>query len=167
MKGFLQRTRVVGLLWLLLGGCGSSPQRALPPPTPTVATVQAGLELFQQQPTAEAAVAALILTERQAAIAHNLTLLGQLWAADARIVDGRGNAIPTDDYIWQGRAAILDRYVVAVFPFTLPPLPRLDATATMTITGEQAIVQNGNDDWRLVKAQERWWLTELRYGQQP
>lgn len=159
-------TAVVGLgiLWLLLAGCGSTVQHTLPPPTPTVIATQAWPELFGQHATAEAAVTALILAERQAAIDHDLALLGQLWAEDAQIIDGRNTTTPIDDYRWQGRAAILDRYVVAVFPFNLPPLPNLEPTAVITITGQQAVVQNGNDHWQLVKANDRWWLTELRYS---
>lgn len=159
-------SKVVGLsmLWLVLAGCASTSQRPLPPPTPTVAASQAWPELFAQHPTAEAAVTALILAERQAAIAHDLALLGQLWAEDAQIIDGRNNSTPADDYRWQGRAAILNRYVVAVFPFYVPPLPSLEPTAVITITGEQASVQNGNDHWQLLQVNDRWWLTELRYG---
>ncbi len=160
------RKRVVGLsmLWLLLIGCASTVRRPLPPPTPTLITSEAWPERLGQQPTAEAAVAALILAERQAAIDHDLALLGQLWAEDAQIIDGRNNTISADDYRWQGRAAILNRYVVAVFPFYVPPLPSLEPTALITITGEEATVQNGNDDWQLAKINDRWWLTELRYG---
>lgn len=157
---------VVGLsmLWLLLAGCASTIQRPLPPPPPTVAASQAWPELFAPQPTAEAAVTALILAERQAAIDHDLALLSQLWAEDAQIIDGRNNVTPTDDYRWQGRAAILNRYVVAVFPFYVPPLPGLEPTALITITDKEARVQNGNDHWQLRKANDRWWLTKLQYG---
>ena len=158
---------MIGLLFLafLSAGCSSTTERVLPPPTATVVATQDWPELFSAQSTDVAAVTALILAERQAAIDHNLALLSQLWAEDARIVDGRGNAASADDYIWQGRAALLDRYVVAVFPFTLPPLPSLDATAHIAVTGAEATVKNGNDDWRLVKIGERWWLWELRYSQ--
>lgn len=158
---------MIGLLFLafLSAGCNSTTERVLPPPTATVVATQDWPELFSAQSTDVAAVTALILAERQAAIDHNLALLSQLWAEDARIVDGRGNAASADDYIWQGRAALLDRYVVAVFPFTLPPLPSLDATAHIAVTGAEATVKNGNDDWRLVKIGERWWLWELRYSQ--
>ncbi len=31
-------------------------------------------------------------------------------------VDSRGTAEPGDDYVWQGRDALLDRYTIAVFP---------------------------------------------------
>lgn len=165
---WIESRTLLGLstLLFLLMGCRSTIQRPVPPPTPTIVASQAWPDLFGQHATAEAAVTALILAERQAAIDHDLALLSQLWAEDAQIIDGRSNTEPTDDYRWQGRPAILNRYVVAVFPFYLPPLPNLSATALITITDEQATVQNDNDQWQVVKVNERWWLTELRYGGQ-
>jgi hypothetical protein len=159
-------TVVLLALWLLLAGCGSVAQPEQPVSASIAVTPAEWSALFYDYPTDEAAVTALILAERQAAIDHNLALLGELWGEDAHVIDGRGNATPSDDYVWQGRAAILDRYVVAVFPFALPPLTALDAAATLTITGEQAMIQNGNDHWQLVKVNERWWLTELHYDYQ-
>jgi len=155
---------MLGLLMFLLLGCRSTLQRPVAPPTPTAVADQTWPDLFGQHPTAEAAVTALILAERQAAIDHDLALLSQLWAEDAQVIDGRNNAAPADDYRWQGRAAILNRYVVAVFPFYLPPLLSVDTAALITITDGEATVQNGNDQWQLVKVNGRWWLTELRYA---
>jgi hypothetical protein len=40
----------------------------------------------------------------------------------------------------------------------------LEPTAIITVTDAQATVQNGNDHWQLRKVNDRWWLTELRYG---
>jgi len=103
----IQRSRAAGsavvlwsMLWLL-PGCATTIQRPLPSPTPTVIATQAWPALFGQHPSAEAAVTALILAERQAAIDHDLALLGELWAENAQIIDGRNNATPTDDYRWQ------------------------------------------------------------------
>lgn len=156
--------RGLSALLFLLMGCHSTVQRPVPPPMPTVVASQTWPDLFGQHPTTEAAVTTLILAERQAAIDHDLALLSQLWAEDAQIIDGRNNSTPADDYQWRGRAAILNRYVVAVFPFYLPPLSSLDTTASIKITGEEATVQNGNDQWQLAKINDRWWLTELRYA---
>lgn len=136
-------------------------------PLPTAAVTETAALLFTGYPTDEEAITALILAERQATIAHHLPVLGQLWADTAQIVDGRNSATPTDDYHWQGRAAILDRYQVAVFPFVLPPLVALDASAVITITGERATVQHLTDRWQLIKIDDRWWLNELKYSYQP
>ena len=104
----------------------------------------------------------LVAAERSAAGERNLSLLAELWAPDARIIDRRATADPADDYVWAGRAAILDRYVVAVFPS--PPAP-LDALPTMKIQmdGDTARAHLGNDDWAFVRRDGRWWLLELAY----
>ena len=112
--------------------------------------------------TAADAFAPLIAAERQASIAGDLDLLAMLWAPDGRVVDHRNTDSPADDYIWSGRPAILDRYVVAVFPNPPPPLETL-ANAAVEIEGERALVANGGDRWRLIRRDGRWWLLELRY----
>lgn len=157
-----------GGLWLLLAACGAvatpTPSKALP----SIASAdQQWNAIFQGHSSPEEAVTALIVAERQATIDQDLGLLGQLWAADASIVDGRGTLPTTDDYVWQGRAAILDRYRVAVFPFTLPPLSQLAVGTTITITGNEATVHHHGDQWQLVKVEQRWWLLTLRYQLAP
>jgi len=155
------------LLWglgLLLSGCRAGTPAMVATPTPQVIDDPAWRQIFSDHATEQEAITALILAERQATIQHDLALLGQLWAEDAQIVDGRNTSVTDDDYRWQGRAAILDRYQVAVFPFDLPPLTALAADASITITGDRATVLHGNDQWQLVKAEQRWWLTTLRYA---
>ena len=68
-----------------------------------------------------AAAMALIQSERESAIAGDLATLPTLWTEDARIVDGRGTEDEADDYVWQGRDAIMDRYELAVLPAPPPP----------------------------------------------
>lgn len=160
----------LGLLYgfsLLLLGCSATVPTTAPSPQPTVSATVMASKLVTGYATDEEAITALILAERQAAIAHDIVSLGQLWADNAQIVDGRNSITPDDDYRWQGRAAILDRYQVAVFPFVLPPLTALDASAVITITGKQALVQHLTDEWQLTKVAERWWLTELNYSVRP
>ncbi len=118
---------------------------------------------FATAPPAKA-LPQLIIAERQASIGKDLGLLTQLWAEDSRIVDGRGTTATNDDYVWQGRAAVLDRYVVAVFANPPPPLEKLD-DLTLQVTGDTATGRNGQDRWRFVRRDGRWWLAELRYSQ--
>lgn len=150
-------------LSLLLVGC--NPVGSTPVATP-LSTPRA-VSLFTNYASDDEAITALILAERQAAIAHNLSMLGDLWADNAQIIDGRNSATVADDYLWLGRAAILDRYQVAVFPFVLPPLPALDESTVITITGDHATVQHLTDRWQLSKAEGRWWLSELKYSVLP
>ena len=103
-----------------------------------------------------------MLAERDASRRGDLPLLAMLWAGDARIVDSRGTAEPSDDYVWQGRNALLDRYAIAVFPAPPPPLEEplaLDITAS----GDMATATLGVDRWRFVQRDGRWWLLELAY----
>jgi len=145
------------LLALLLAGCARSPQflPLIPPaataPSPAFVTAAPALALPQ-----------LIGAERAAARSGDLALLAQLWAPDARIIDSRGTPDPADDYRWQGRAALLDRYQVAVFPspppaFDTPPAP------VLTVDGDSAHGQLANDRWLFVYRAGRWWLQELAY----
>jgi hypothetical protein len=107
----------------------------------------------------------LVLVEREASIQGNLPLLASLWAEDGRIVDGRGSAEEDDDYVWNGRAAILDRYRLAVFPAPPPPLTAAElANATPAVDGDSATLINGGDRWRFVQRNGRWWLYELIYN---
>ena len=148
-------------IWLallaLLTGCASrapllptpAPQPA--PPTPAFVTAAAAVALPQ-----------LVAAERDAALRGDRPLLAQLWAPDARIVDSRGTAETTDDFIWQGRAAILDRYDLAVFP-SPPPALAAPPAFTPQVVDDTATATLGNDRWRFQWDGQRWWLLELRY----
>ena len=145
------------LALLLLAGCATSgpvlptpaPQPTLPPPA------------FVYEP-ADRALPQLVAAERAAAGVKNFALLTQLWAPTARIVDSRGTADPSDDLVWAGRPAVLDRYELAVFPSPPPPFATPPAF-TPAVTGEEATATLGQDQWRFVFQEGRWWLAELRY----
>jgi hypothetical protein len=111
---------------------------------------------------ADQAIPQLIAAEREASRRGDLLLLAQLWAPDGRIVDGRGTGDPADDFTWPDRAAILDRYRLAVFPAPPPPLAGLPAPA-LTVQGDAAQAVNGGDRWLFRYAAGRWWIAELRY----
>jgi len=105
------------------------------------------------------------MAEREASISGNLPLLAALWAEDGRIVDGRESQDTSDDYVWNGRAAILDRYRLAVFPAPPPPLALSDlAGVTLTVDGDSATLIHGGDHWRFRLRNGRWWLQELVYS---
>lgn len=142
---------------LLLAACTrTAPLRPLPTPPPTGAPPS-----FVTLPAAQA-LPALVAAERNAAAARDLATLQQLWAEDARIIDSRGTAAPADDYRWQGRAAILDRYAVAVFPAPPPPVTAAPHLA-LVHNGDRVTATAGVDRWRFTFAAGRWWLQELAY----
>lgn len=148
--------------WLLLTGCQPGPLPPSPTATPPAPALVTGVT--------ETNLADLIMAEREAAISGDLLRLAALWAEDARIVDGRGTAPTADDYIWQGRSAILDRYVLAVFPAPPPPADAAALQAAPVQVERRsereavATLVNGGDRWRLVQRDGRWWLHELVYS---
>lgn len=145
------------LLLVLLGGCTRAPQRAVLTPAVTPAAPPAFVTL-----PAEQAIPQMIAAEREASRAGDRALLAQLWAEDARIVDRRGTDDSADDFTWPNRSAILDRYTLAVFP---APPPALEGPPTpfVTVQGGEAQALNGEDRWRFVQRDGRWWMAELRY----
>jgi hypothetical protein len=151
-------------IWLvlltLLTGCASCASSAPLLPTPTPQPVPPAPAFV----TAAAAVALpqLVAAERDAAIRSDRPLLAQLWAPDARIVDSRGTAETADDFIWQGRAAILDRYDLAVFP-SPPPAFATPPAFTPQVAADTATATLGHDRWRFQWDGQRWWLLELHY----
>lgn len=142
---------------LAIAGCApAAPADRTPPPTPTFDPER----LAFAGDEAEVALPLLVQTERNAAAAGDLALLAHLWAEDATIVERRGGASESDDYRWEGRAAILDRYMVAVAqnrpaPLAAPP------DAPISIDGDAAILINGVDTWRFVFRDDRWWIESL------
>ena len=165
LRGRLTTTNIfqslaVCLLALLLGGCASATQF----PTPPLPTASPPPPAFVLETTA-ATLPTMVVAERDASIQGNLPLLATLWAENGQIVDGRGSVDETDDYRWRGRAAILDRYRVAVFPAPPPSLTLAElADATLTIDGDTATLINGGDRWQFIHQDNRWWLQELVYS---
>ncbi len=152
------------LALLFVSGCTTQPLSTVTLPSARLATpATAPLLAWAASPPADA-LPHLVEAERQASINKDLGLLTQLWAEDSRIVDGRGTAASADDYQWVGRAAILDRYQVAVFANPPPPLEKLN-DLTLKLSGDTATARHGQDRWRFVKRDGRWWLAELRYSQ--
>jgi hypothetical protein len=162
--GRCSRSPIALILLLTLNGCASLP--APTPPPVLAAEKPAELPAGATGPPQQAAPA-LIAAEREAARTGNLRLLSAVWAPDARIVDGRNTDDQADDYVWLGRDAILDRYVIAVFPVPPPPLdPSLLDSLRLSAGSEDRVVhaELGVDSWTLVQRDGRWWLYKLRYN---
>ena len=145
------------LLIALLGGCAHIAQRLPPAPTPSPAAPPA----FVTLPAGEA-IPQMIAAEREASRSGDLALLAQLWAEDGRIIDTHGTEDAGDDLTWPDRAAVLDRYTLAVFPAPPPALEGLPSP-NITVQGDAAQALNGQDRWRFVQRDGRWWIAELSY----
>jgi hypothetical protein len=146
------------LLWLT-AACAGPVQRISAVPTPVVVVPE-----FVSAP-ADQAIPALVAAERAAAREADAELLALLWDADAVIIDGRATADEGDDFRWVGRAAILDRYALAVFPSPPPPLEESTLRAgRLVVTDTVATLEIAGDRWRFVHRDGRWWLAELAYS---
>ncbi|MCS6826628.1 MAG: DUF4440 domain-containing protein [Caldilinea sp.] len=161
------------MLYLLLAVGALTACTRAPAPLSTVADAHLPPPSMQEQSPSSVIMAAeggaieeiaasLILAERHAARARDLATLAQLWADDARIIDHRGSDDPAAAYIWQGRDAILDRYLLAVFPSPPPPLSE-PIELVVHVDGDMATATLGDDRWQFVLREGRWWLKELAY----
>jgi len=183
----------VALLAWLLSGCGFGSERVATPhgaqahaPELAASEMAASESVAlgdEVQQTLASAAPWLIYAERNAVGDGDLAKLAALWAEDAWVEDRRGAIDPERSYVWQGRAALLNRYVVAVFPHRPPPLEpdALDSLpASVMAEGDPSplrddahpqegavfAVENGTDRWRLVWREGRWWLLSLSYTSQ-
>jgi hypothetical protein len=111
---------------------------------------------------AEEAIPQMIAAEREASRTGDLPLLAQLWVEDGRIVDTRGTADAADDFVWPSRAAILNRYEIAVFPAPPPGLEGLPQPQ-ITVNGATAVAVNGKDMWWFAREDGRWFAVKLQY----
>ncbi len=137
---------------LFLLACAPAPLRVPPAPAPQAAPPAAVLE------PAQTALSALVAAERAAAAARDLPALAALWSEDAEVRERR-SADASGDFVWSGRDAVLDRYIVAVFPN--PPPPRDGALPPPQVAGDRATLVDGVDSWRFVRRDDRWWIAGL------
>jgi hypothetical protein len=155
---------IILLAAVVITGCHTPPATS-PAPLQMQRVVGAGnappQAVFEN---AVSAIPALIKAERVGSIQGDTDSLTQLWTEDARIIDGRTTAGRDDDYTWTGRDAILDRYVVAVFPNPPPPLAEpLQIDIVVDENRDEAYVAIGVDEWHFVRRSGRWWIAELAY----
>ncbi|MFN8445046.1 MAG: hypothetical protein U0175_29940 [Caldilineaceae bacterium] len=167
MQGIGTKQRVI--YWLIVVLLGTTLWACAAPATLPPANEQAS-EPTAQTPAfvseaADVALPQLVNAERTAAHERNLALLATLWAEAGQVVDGKATADTSDDYHWQGRAAVLDRYLVAVFP-NPPPLRERDPSLELRVDGTHAyaVDTENHDQWEFTFEQGRWWLLVLRYS---
>ncbi|MBX7237258.1 MAG: nuclear transport factor 2 family protein [Caldilineales bacterium] len=124
----------------------------------------------------QTALRQLLLAEAEAVVKQDVERLAGLWAADGVVIDARHTADNQgDDATWRGRDAILDRYMVLVFPgnpqFAEPTDISFEisgdtakAVSTTRIGDE---VSPAGDRWEFRFADGRWWITSLTYNLEP
>lgn len=149
----------LALLALLLAACQ---------PTPSATP--------RSQSDDESALRQLLVAEAEAVVRQDIERLAGLWAEDGTVIDARHTADNQgDDASWRGRDAILDRYMVLVFPGN----PQFAEPAEMSfeISGDTATavsttrigdeVSPAGDRWQFRFADGRWWITSLTYNLEP
>ena len=149
---------------LLLSACqpAASPQPAVLARTPTPVPA-----------SAEDAIRQLLHRESEGVVRQDMDLLAELWAEDATVTDAKHTpGVVDDDAVWRGIDAILDRYVVLVFPgnpqFAEPSDieiivegNRATARSTTQIGDEVSL---GGDLWSFSRCGERWCIRALTYN---
>lgn len=151
-----------------LTACTRAPARLSPletgalPPSGMQEHVLPSVIMDRSSGSIEEIAVALIRAERNAVQARDLATLAQLWASNARIIDRRGSHDLNHAYVWEGRDAILDRYLLAVFPAPPPPFSE-PIDPIVHLEGDTATATLDNDRWQFVFREGRWWLKELSY----
>ena len=124
----------------------------------------------------EEAVRQLVMAESEAVLQQDMERLADLWLEDAWVRDAKHTPDDeSDDAVWRGLDAVLDRYVVLVFPgnpqFAAPEI------LEVSIQGDVAVVRSttrigdevspAGDRWELEKRDGRWRLRSLTYNLEP
>ncbi len=122
---------------------------------------------------AEQAIRQLVQAESDGVIGQDMTLLAEIWAEDARVTDAKHTPdVSDDDAVWNGVDAILDRYVVLVFPGNPQTAGPIDVE--ITVDGDHATARSttrignevspGGDLWTFSRCGERWCIQSLTYN---
>ncbi|NOX60930.1 MAG: DUF4440 domain-containing protein [Chloroflexi bacterium] len=175
MRASPRATRLfVVVLALLLVSCRSTtatpPQANAISPTPV------------QTPTAqpasdEEAIRQLILAESEAVVQQDIDRLAQLWVEKALVRDA--NHTPdddSDDAVWRGLDAVLDRYMTIVFPgnpqFAAPEIIQIiiegDVALVRSTTRIGQEVSPAGDRWEFERQRDGGWrIRSLIYNLEP
>lgn len=146
-------------LVLLLTACGGQAR-----PTPTLPVND------------DEAIRQMLRAESAAVVQQDIDRLAELWAEDATVTDAKHTpSDASDDAVWRGIDAILDRYVVVVFPgnpqFAEPNDVQVQisgdqASATST-TRIGAEISPAGDRWTFVRRDHHWLIQSLTYNLEP
>jgi len=150
---------------LLLSACRS----AAPPPS---------TQVTERTPTPipasdEAAIRQLVQAESEGVVRQDMTLLAEIWTEDAIVTDAKHTPDASDDdAVWKGIDAILDRYVVLVFPGNPQSAGPIDIE--ITVDGEHATARSttqigdevspAGDLWTFTRCGDRWCIETLTYN---
>ncbi|MCO6452146.1 MAG: hypothetical protein J5I90_15300 [Caldilineales bacterium] len=124
----------------------------------------------------EEAIAALLVAESEGVLHQDMDLLAGIWLEDSFITDAHHTPdYKDDDATWHGIDAIMDRYVVLVFPgnpqTAKPEIQSLtvqdDSAEAVSSTHIGEEVSPAGDRWGFAKKDGRWYIQSLTYNLEP
>lgn len=132
--------------------------------------------VFDPAATDDEAIRALLLAEGRAVVQQDAERLLSLWNPAGRVVDAAHTPnSPADDQIWEGAAAIRNRYLHRVFPGA--PQSVQPGQITLNITGNTAEAVSATqidgefspagDRWQFQKVDGCWQIQQLTYNLEP
>lgn len=147
------------------------------PSTPAVTQADDAAPVAAPAPVSDdQAIADVLQAESIGVLQQDMDMLASLWLDDSTITDARHTPADLgDDAVWNGIDAIMDRYVVLVFPGN--PQVAAPQILSMQIRGDEADVLSSThigdevsfqgDRWRLRKIDGRWYIASLTYNLEP
>jgi hypothetical protein len=126
--------------------------------------------------TDEQAILHLLESESLGVQEKDIDLLSTLWSEDAWVADAKHTPRDaSDDTLWEGIDAVLNRYVTLVFPGN--PSQAGHPDVKITILGDEAVATSSTqiggeyapagDRWRFIRIGERWYIQSLTYNLEP
>jgi ketosteroid isomerase-like protein len=121
----------------------------------------------------EEAVMQLLNAEAEGVVSQDIDRLMEIWHQDGAVTDANHTPDnPSDDRVWDGIAAIRERYVNEIFPSAPSSVTHPDAEVTVEGNTATAVSTTtigidhapGGDQWTFVKTEGRWLITGLTFN---
>jgi ketosteroid isomerase-like protein len=121
----------------------------------------------------EEAVMQLLNAEAEGVVSQDIDRLMEIWHQDGVVTDANHSPDnPADDRVWDGIAAIRERYVNEIFPSAPSSVTHPDAEVTVEGNTATAVSTTtigidhapGGDQWTFVKTEGRWLITGLTFN---
>lgn len=121
----------------------------------------------------EEAVMQLLNAEAEGVVSQDIDRLMEIWHQDGVVTDANHTPDnPSDDRVWDGIAAIRERYVNEIFPSAPSSVTHPDAEVTVEGNTATAVSTTtigidhapGGDQWTFVKTEGRWLITGLTFN---
>jgi ketosteroid isomerase-like protein len=121
----------------------------------------------------EEAIMQLLNAEAEGVVSQDIDRLMEIWHQDGVVTDANHTPDnPSDDRVWEGIAAIRERYVNEIFPSAPSSVTHPDAQITIEGNTATAVTTStigidhapGGDQWTFAKTDGRWLITSLTFN---